>query len=356
MPLKFIISGGGTGGHIFPAVAVARELRQRHPDCNILFIGANGRMEMEKIPAEGFEIIGLNVSGLKRSLTLANFKVAYQFLSSYKKARKIIKDYKPDCVLGTGGYVSLAVLRAATSIGVPTVIWEGNGYAGLTNRLLAKRVSVICTGLPGMERFFPKDKIAYTGNPVRPEILNLPSKTAALDFFGLKSGQKTLFITGGSLGARTINESIWNGADELKAAGIQLIWQTGKAFTKHRDDICMFQFLREMNMAYAAADLVVSRAGALSIAEITAAGKASVLVPSPNVTDDHQTQNALKLSKAGAAVLIRDSESGEKLVRNCIEILKDTAQVQLLAAKAASMAMPEATSKMTDEVLKLCRK
>lgn len=359
MQLKFIISGGGTGGHIFPAVAVARELRSMHPDCSILFIGANGRMEMEKIPREGFEIIGLNVSGLKRSLSPANFRVFFQFIGSYSKAKRIIKEFKPDCVLGTGGYASLAVLYAATGLHIPSVIWEGNGFAGLTNRILGKRVSKVCTGLPGMEKFFPAEKIVYTGNPVRTEILNLPPKPDSIQFFGFNPDKKILFITGGSLGARTINQSIQNGLEQLSAAGIQVIWQTGKHFTPVAVDspyIRVFQFLAEMDQAYAAADLVVSRAGALSIAEIAACGKASVLVPSPNVTDDHQTKNALKLTERNAAILVKDADAGATLVKRCIELLSDQNKISEIEAKVKEMAMPDATKKIAGEMLKLCRK
>jgi UDP-N-acetylglucosamine--N-acetylmuramyl-(pentapeptide) pyrophosphoryl-undecaprenol N-acetylglucosamine transferase len=352
---KFIISGGGTGGHIFPAVAVANELKARHPDCTILFIGANGRMEMEKVPLEGFEIVGLNVSGLKRSLSLSNFKVIIQFVSSYFKARKILKEFKPDCVLGTGGYASLAVLRAATRLQIPTVIWEGNGHAGLTNRLLAKHVTTICTGLPDMDDFFPKEKVVHTGNPVRSEILNLPDKSLALDFFKLHKDKRTLFITGGSLGARTINECVEADWTKLMAAGIQVIWQTGKNFqSEHTAEAGTYiaPFLKEMNYAYAASDLVISRAGALSIAEIAAAGKASVLVPSPNVTDDHQTQNALKLTESGAAWLVKDSEARQRLIDQCLEIMGDDEKRRGAEQKVKTLAKSDATQKIADEMEK----
>lgn len=359
MPAKYIISGGGTGGHIFPAVAVAHELRKRQPDCKILFIGALGRMEMEKVPLEGFDIIGLPISGLRRSLSPANFKVAFQFIQSYFRARKILKTFQPDCVLGTGGYASLAVLRAATRNHFPTVIWEGNGFAGLTNRLLASRVSTICTGLPNMEAFFPAEKIVYTGNPVRAEIINLPDKSVALEHFQFSPNKKVIFITGGSLGARTINECIEMGIDKLFDSGLQIIWQTGKIFKSIHSStvgIKITPFLKEMNLAYAAADLVISRAGALSIAEIAAAGKASILIPSPNVTDDHQTQNALKLTEQGAAVLIKDSEAPTTLVNQIIGCFQNPETITDMEQKVKALAQLSATQKITDEIIKLCKR
>lgn len=358
MPHKFIISGGGTGGHIFPAVAVANELKFRFPDCEILFVGANGRMEMEKVPLEGYKIIGLDVSGLKRSVSIKNLKVVWQFVSSFFKARKILRDFRPDCMLGTGGYASLAVLFAGSQMGFPSVIWEGNGYAGLTNRILAKRVSVICTGLPGMDKFFPPERIVQTGNPVRREIVDLPSRKQGLDYFNLDRDKKVIFITGGSLGARTINESIDQGLKHLTSQHIQIIWQTGKNYMPQNQSgagVHIVPFLKEMNLAYAAADLVISRAGALSIAEIAVAGKACLLIPSPNVTDDHQTQNALKLVSHNAAILIKDSEAKEMLVPVIIETLNNDTGLEEMRNQVKSLANPMSAQLIADEMVKLCK-
>lgn len=357
MQLKFIISGGGTGGHIFPAVAIAKELRRRYPKCAILFIGASGRMEMEKVPQEGFEIIGLDVAGLKRSLSVSNLNTAWKFFKSYFRAKKILRDFKPHCAIGTGGYASLAVLYAAGRMKIPTVLWEGNGHPGLTNKILAKRASIICTGLPEMEKFFPPEKTIFTGNPVREEIIHLPQKNNALHFFGLDSTKPVVFITGGSLGARTINESIQHSLQHLHDNHIQLIWQTGKNFEANTfgfHGIKAFSFLKEMNMAYAAADLVISRAGALSISEISVTGKPSVLVPSPNVTDDHQTENALKLSVKGAAILLPDSEAKSTLAATCISLLNDTAKLQKMQEQVLALARPNATLSIVDAILKIC--
>ncbi len=356
MPHKVIISGGGTGGHIFPAVAIAKEIQRRYPDTEILFVGANGRMEMEKIPQEGYAIQGLDISGLKRSLSLENFKVLWRFVSSYFKAKGILKSFQPDVVIGTGGYASLAILAAAGRNGYPGLIWEGNGYAGLTNKLLAKRVSVICTGFEGMEQFFPKEKTVCTGNPVRPEILNLPSKSEAMAFFGFDSSRPVVFITGGSLGARTINQSIQAQLQALEAAGVQVIWQTGKNFqatTQMPAQTKIFTFLKEMHYAYATADLVVSRAGALSIAEIAVAGKASILVPSPNVTEDHQTQNALKITQIDGAVLVKDSDAATKLVPEILRLCADTHTLQQMQQSVSRAARPEATAAIVNEVEKI---
>jgi UDP-N-acetylglucosamine--N-acetylmuramyl-(pentapeptide) pyrophosphoryl-undecaprenol N-acetylglucosamine transferase len=356
LPLKFIISGGGTGGHIFPAVAIAKSLQNRFPDVEILFIGAEGRMEMEKIPQEGFKIVGLKVAGLKRSISLSNFKVIFQFISAYFIARKIIKAFKPDCIIGTGGYASLAVLYASKIFNIPSLIWEGNGYAGLTNRILAKRVSTICTGFAGMEKFFPKNKIVYTGNPVRNEILNIPDKKAGADFFKLNDTQPIVFITGGSLGARTINQSIQARLNNFTDAGVQIIWQTGKKFQPVLDSsntIISMPFCKEMNMAYAAADLVISRAGALSVSEIAVVKKPAILVPSPNVTEDHQTQNAKKLSDVNAAILIADADASTHLVDRAIALVKSPAELARLKENIEKMAMPLATENIVNEIEKL---
>lgn len=353
---KFILSGGGTGGHIFPAVSVARELQRQFPGCEILFIGALGRMEMEKIPKEGFQIIGLPVAGLKRSLSLQNFKILWNMARSYFKAKKLIKTFKPDCVIGTGGYASLAVLYAAAKLNCPTVIWEGNGFAGLTNKILSKKVKVICTGMPGMENFFPAEKIVFTGNPVRAEMLHLITREEARKKFGLDPAKPLVFATGGSLGARTLNLSLEQKRDELLDAGIQLIWQTGKNFNKESNlqrGLYAGAFIENMADAYAAADLVISRAGALSIAEICVTQKPAILIPSPNVTDDHQTQNALVLSKREAAVLLKDSEALQQLVPLAISLIGNQPQREKMSAELQQLARPHATLLIVEEIKKL---
>lgn len=357
-PHKFILSGGGTGGHIFPAVAIAKELKNRFPDAQFLFIGALGRMEMEKIPAEGFDIIGLPVEGLKRSFTFKNIQVIFNFIKSYFRAKKIIRDFKPLAVVGTGGYVSLPVLRAAAALKITTLIWEGNGYAGLSNKLLSKKVNVICTGFKNMETFFPKEKIVFTGNPVRKEIIELPDRMRALDFFKLDYSKPVLFITGGSLGAKTINLAIQNCYKKLIESNIQIIWQTGKTFIPNSDlekfshpNLIKTVFLKEMDFAYAAADLVVSRAGALSISEICTAKKAAILIPSPNVTDDHQTKNAEQLIRENAAILISDSTANSELSNTIIQLFQNPALLNTLAANSASMSKPNATKEIVDALL-----
>lgn len=353
MQRKFLISGGGTGGHIFPAVAIAQQLEKEYPGCEILFVGASNRMEMEKIPQEGYRIIGLDVMGLKRAISPMNLVVLWKFMRAYCKSKKIVKEFNPDCVIGTGGYASLAVLYAASGMGKKTLIWEGNGYAGLTNKLLANRVNIICTGFPDMEKVFPQQKVRFTGNPVRETLSNIQNKKESCKFFGLDADKPVLFITGGSLGARSINNAIQQGIERLAEEGIQLIWQTGKNFqsdTKGKPGILAMPFLREMEYGYGAADLVISRAGALSMSEIAVTGKPALLVPSPNVTDDHQTQNALQFCKLGASLLVRDSEVMEKLVSTAIQTLKDPAGISNMQQKLAEVARPHATMAIVSEI------
>lgn len=358
MPHKVIISGGGTGGHIFPAVAIAKELQSRYPDCKFLFIGANGRMEMEKIPQEGFDILGLDVAGLKRSLSLTNFQVIYKFIKSYFKAKNIVRQFQPDVVIGTGGYASLAVLYAAERMQYPTLIWEGNGYAGLTNKILAKKASIICTGLPEMEKFFPATKTVFTGNPVRKEILSPATRSQALQFFGLDPEKPVVFITGGSLGARTINQAIQKSLPFFAENHIQLIWQTGKIFKAENNypTVKVYPFLNEINLAYAAADIVVSRAGALSIAEIAASGKPAILVPSPNVTEDHQTQNALKLTNHGAAQLLKDTDAAGQLHQQIRDLIQNESLRKQMQNKLANFAKPDATSDIANQIESIWKK
>ena len=353
MRRKFLISGGGTGGHIFPAIAIAQQLEKEYPGCEILFVGAGNRMEMEKVPQEGYRIIGLDVMGLKRAISPLNLLVIWKFIRAYFKSKKIVKEFNPDCVIGTGGYASLAVLYAASGMGYKTLIWEGNGYAGLTNKLLANRVNIICTGFPDMEKVFPTQKVRFTGNPVRKTLSNIQNKIESCKFFGLDAEKPVLFITGGSLGARSINNAIQQGIERLAEEGIQLIWQTGKNFqadTQGKQGILSMPFLREMEYGYGAADLVISRAGALSMSEIAVTGKPALLVPSPNVTDDHQTQNALQFCKLGASLLVRDTEVMEKLVTTAIQTLYDRKHLSSMQSKLGEVARPNATMAIVSEI------
>lgn len=355
MKPKFIISGGGTGGHIFPAVAIADELRRRYPEAEFLFIGALGRMEMEKVPEAGYRIIGLKISGLQRSLSLKNLSFPFKVIASMLKARKLLKQFKPDAVIGTGGYASGPTLRAAASLGFPTLILEQNSYAGVTNKLLGRKVDTICVAFEGMERFFPAERIVITGNPVRQQIVRSGNQRNEENyrFFSLDPARRTLLLVGGSLGARTINESFYSHLPELAAAGIQVLWQTGKsgfdqakalADASGYPGVKVFSFIREMDKAYAVADLVVSRAGAIAISELCLLGKPAILVPSPNVAEDHQTRNAEALVKKSAAVLIRDTEAREILAESCIRLLDNPEQLRELAGNSKQLAKPDAVS------------
>ncbi|MBL7916779.1 MAG: undecaprenyldiphospho-muramoylpentapeptide beta-N-acetylglucosaminyltransferase, partial [Bacteroidia bacterium] len=311
---KIILSGGGTGGHIFPAVAIANELKRIIPNAEILFVGAIGRMEMEKVPKAGYKIIGLPIAGLQRRLTLSNLMFPILLIRSFFKARKILKDFNPDVVIGTGGYASGPILNAAAGKGIPTLIQEQNSFAGITNKLLAKKVNKICVAYEGMEKFFPKEKIIFSGNPVRQDIVNVDAKRKeAQDFFKLSSSKKTVLIIGGSLGARTINLAINEGLKKFAENNLQLIWQTGISFAPTAIESCnkftdkgifAFDFIQKMDLAYAAADIVISRAGASSVSELCNTNKACILVPSPNVAEDHQTKNAMALVNKNAAILV----------------------------------------------------
>jgi UDP-N-acetylglucosamine--N-acetylmuramyl-(pentapeptide) pyrophosphoryl-undecaprenol N-acetylglucosamine transferase len=322
-PYRLIISGGGTGGHIFPAVAIANEFRERHPDAQILFVGAKNKMEMTRVPEAGYQIIGLWISGIQRKLTLSNLLFPIKLIVSYLKAMAIVKKFKPHAVIGTGGFASGPIMMAATRLGIPSVIQEQNSFAGLANKQVAGKVSKVCVAYDGMEKYFPKDKIVVTGNPVRKDILTVGTKREkALTHFGFDANKRTLLIIGGSLGARSINESIISGMEKLIDAEVQVIWQTGKGYYDNYKAklgkydlrrIRVQDFVREMDLAYAAADVVISRSGALAVSEICIAGKPVILVPSPNVAEDHQTKNAKALVDKGAAVLVQDKEQ----VKNC---------------------------------------
>lgn len=357
---RILISGGGTGGHIFPALSIANALKSRL-NAEILFVGADNRMEMERVPAAGYEIKGLPVAGFDRKNLLKNFSVLLKLRRSINMARKIVKDFKPDIAIGVGGYCSGPTLKAAQKAGVPTVLQEQNSYAGVTNKLLAKKAKKICVAYEGLERFFPADKIVLTGNPVRKDILEAsvdPEK--ARERFGLNPKMPTVLVVGGSLGALTLNESMEAGIKRLHDNGIQVIWQTGKNFgdrgtvaAKNMEGIVVTKFISDMASAYAAADLVVSRAGAGSISELELLGKPSILVPSPNVAEDHQTKNARALSDRNAAVLVTDAEAREKLVDEIISLVHDKEQLNKMSSEIKKLALPDSDEKIVDEIVKI---
>ncbi len=359
--MRVIISGGGTGGHIFPAVAIAKTIQQQHPDAVILFVGALGKMEMEKVPAAGFEIIGLPIVGIQRRLTWKNLLVPFKLLASMWKARQIIKSFKPDIAIGVGGYASGPLLRAAASAGVRTLIQEQNSYPGITNRILSKKVNTICVAYPGLEKYFPAEKIVLTGNPVRPEVVDLQGKRdKATQFFNLDSNRKTLLIIGGSLGARTINQAVEASAARWEESGLQVIWQTGKGYidqakkcTQTLVHVQAQEFIKEMDYAYAAADIVVSRAGAMSISELCLVGKPVVFVPSPNVSEDHQTKNAMALVSRDAALLVRDADASSQLCDTVLKLVSDESRMQALSVASKAMAHDSAAERIVEEVMKL---
>lgn len=360
---KFIISGGGTGGHIFPALSIAGALKRRYPGAEILFVGAQGRMEMEKVPAAGYPIKGLPVAGFDRKHLFKNVAVLLKLRRSLGMARRIIKEFAPDAVIGVGGYASGPVLKAAQRRRIPTLLQEQNSYAGVTNKLLARRARRICVAYPGMDRFFPADKIVLTGNPVREAIL-APGKDAAEArlSFGLDPHLPTVLVVGGSLGARTLNESIQAALSGFADSGVQLIWQTGKAYgdrgikaARGMKGIVVTQFLEDMATAYRAATLVVSRAGAGSISELELLGKPCILVPSPNVAEDHQTKNAQALSDRGAAVFVSDADARAKLVPAIMELVHDEARLSSMQQAVRELALPRADEKIVDEIDKIIK-
>ena len=357
---RLLISGGGTGGHIFPALSIANALKERL-NAEILFVGADNRMEMERVPAAGYEIKGLPVAGFDRRNLLKNFGVLLKLRRSIAMARKIVADFKPDIAIGVGGYCSGPTLKAAQRAGVPTLLQEQNSYAGVTNKLLARKAGKICVAYPGLERFFPADKLVLTGNPVRKDLLaKTISPEKARERFGLNPKRPTLLVVGGSLGALTLNESMEAGIRRLNAEGIQVIWQTGKNFgdrgtaaVKGLDGVVVTKFISDMAAAYAAADLVVSRAGAGSISELELLGKPCILVPSPNVAEDHQTKNARALSDKGAALLVADAEAREKLIGEITGLIRDKERLQRMSAEIKKLALPEADERIVDEVVKI---
>ncbi len=361
---RVIISGGGTGGHIFPALAIANEIRRRNPDAKILFVGALGRMEMEKVPAAGYEIIGLPVVGFPRKPSLKMIVFFKKLMQSSLMARKIVKNFKPDIAVGVGGYASGPLLRAAAGKGVPTLIQEQNSYAGITNKMLSKKVKTICVAYDNMERFFPPEKIVHTGNPVRENLVRKIDRKTALDFFGLKGKGKVILIVGGSLGAQSINQSVLKNIQRIAKSGVEVIWQTGGLYYDRIIDelkdtkpanLQIHKFIMEMDLAYAAADLVISRAGAGTISELCLVAKASVLVPSPNVAEDHQTKNAMALVEKDAALMVRDNEIDERLFPLAFATVQDHEMCERLSEKIKDMARPEATNTIVDEVEKLVK-
>lgn len=373
--LRIIISGGGTGGHIFPAISIAGKLKELNPDTVILFVGAEGKMEMEKVPAAGYEIVGLPIVGLQRKITAANIlndiKVPWKLISSIRKAGSIINSFKPDVVIGVGGYASAPLLWAANRKKIPTLIQEQNGFAGLTNRILAKDVKRICVAYEGMEKFFPAEKIVLTGNPIRADIVPATEemKEAGMKHYALSKEKKHIFIVGGSLGSGTLNRAMmkWISDGCPGGDGIEVLWQCGKFYKKGTDAfmeeaagkglpvrfIHHCDFIGRMDLAYAIADIVISRSGASSISELCAAGKACIFVPSPNVAEDHQTHNAMALVRKGAGILVRDADAEETLMREAVSLIHDSRRINEMEKNIASLALRDAAGKIADEVYAL---
>lgn len=363
---KIIISGGGTGGHIYPAIAIAKKILEISKDSEILFVGAKGRMEMEKVPEEGFEIVGLNVVGIQRSMSInaifKNLKFPFLLLKSFNHARKIIKDFQPNIVVGVGGYASGPTLRMAHSLKIPTLIQEQNSYAGLTNKWLSKKTKKICVAYENMNQFFETNKLVLTGNPVRKDIENLDAKLLdAKTYFKVSKNEKVILVLGGSLGAKSINEGILNSIDTIKDQPIKLLWQVGKRYFDSIENqlnqinipnVKALAFIKRMDLAYSLADLVISRAGALSISELTLAGKPSILVPSPNVSEDHQTKNAMSLVNKSAAILVEDKDT-DSLLRTALDLLKQENQLDTISKNAKKMGKPNASEDIVNEIFKL---
>lgn len=365
--IRIIISGGGTGGHIFPAVSIANAIKELHPEAEILFVGAEGRMEMHRVPAAGYPIKGLPVAGFDRKNLLKNIPVLIKLFKSQRMARKIVKDFRPHAAVGVGGYASGPTLKVAGSMGIPTLLQEQNSYAGVTNKLLAKQAKKICVAYEGMERFFDKDKIILTGNPVRQGLLNpTTTREEAIASFGLNPEKRTVLILGGSLGARTINQCIMNNLDKVKNSGVQFIWQTGKIYIEEAraavaraGELPMLHvtdFISDMAIAYSAADLVISRAGAGSISEFCLLQKPVILVPSPNVAEDHQTKNALALVNKNAALYVRDADAQDLLLDKAIETVNQPGLLKNLSKNIAELAFTDSANVIAKEVLKLAEK
>lgn len=362
-PLRVIVSGGGTGGHIFPALSIANAVKAKRPDTDILFVGAENRMEMQRVPAAGYPIKGLPVSGFDRKHLLKNVVVLWRLMKSQRMARRIVKDFRPDVAVGVGGYASGPTLKMAGKQGVPMLLQEQNSYAGVTNKLLAKDAAIICVAYEGLERFFPADKIKLTGNPVRQGLTeNKCSLEEAVASYGFDASKPVVLIVGGSLGARSVNESVLANLEAIRNSDVQFIWQTGKFYLpemKQRvgenvpKNLVVTDFIADMDVAYAAADLVVSRAGAGSISEFCLLGKPVILVPSPNVAEDHQTKNAMALVNKGAAVFVKDVEAKEKLVPTALELVSDKSRLAELRTNILTLALPDSANIIADEVIRL---
>ena len=371
--LRVIISGGGTGGHIFPAVSIAKKLKEVNPDTEILFVGAEGKMEMEKVPREGFRIVGLPIVGLQRQLNLKNIindvQVPFRFAGSIARARKIIKEFKPQIAVGVGGYASAPLLMAATRMKIPALIQEQNGFAGLTNKMLGSKVQSICVAYEGMERFFPADKIVLSGNPIRPEMhpYGAAEKEEGLKLYGFDPSKKHVLIVGGSLGSGTLNKAMkaWIEAGCPGGEGVEVLWQCGKyykagidAFMEGRDlpGIQYSDFISRMDLAYAMADVIISRSGASSVSEICATAKAAVFVPSPNVAEDHQTHNAMALVRKDAALLVKDADASKDLMNTALSLVRDPGRIAKLEQNALAMALPDAAMTIVDEIYRILSK
>lgn len=359
-----IISGGGTGGHVYPAIAIANAFKSRFPEAEILFVGAKGKMEMQKVPEAGYPIKGLWISGLQRKLTLDNLSFPFKVIDSLFKSRQIIRRFKPHAAVGVGGYASGPILRTAVNNKVPALIQEQNSYAGLTNKVLAKKVQKICVAYPEMEKFFPAEKVVLTGNPVRKDITELADKKAlGLTHFGLNANQPVLLILGGSLGARTLNDSMMMNIQKLLDANVQVLWQCGKFYhaemleklaqVEDKGLVKLFEFLKEMDLAYAVADVVISRAGALSVSELSIVGKPTIFVPSPNVAEDHQTKNAQAMVQNDAAELVKDVDARTQLIDQAIALINNEKRKEELAQNIKAMAKPNAANEIVDEIVKL---
>ena len=358
---RILISGGGTGGHIYPAIAIANELKSRYPDAEFLFVGAQDKMEMEKVPQAGYKIKGLWIAGLQRSITLKNMLFPIKLMNSLAKSKKIVKKFKPDVVIGTGGFASGPVLHMASKKGIPCLIQEQNSYAGITNKLLSKKVEKVCVAYENMQRFFPKKKIVFTGNPVREDLLNVSAKREEAQlYFNLNKSKKTILVLGGSLGARAINQMIENNYKELLSHNLQIIWQTGKYYIKEYkkyDDIEGVQthaFLSQMNLAYAASDIIISRAGASSVSELCIVAKPVIFMPSPNVSEDHQTKNALAVVNKNAAIMLKETEQ-EFFITKVQYLLQNRENVSQMCKNMKALAKPEATQRIVEEIEKIAK-
>jgi len=371
--IRAIISGGGTGGHIFPALSIANKLKELNPETEILFVGAEGRMEMEKVPAAGYKIVGLPVAGLQRRLTLSNFALPFKVIKSVSMAKRLIREFRPDIAIGVGGYASAPLLWAATRMGIPTLIQEQNGYAGLTNKIVGKKADSICVAYEGMERFFPADRIVMTGNPIRKEIVPATPemKEEAFRFYGLDPQKKHIFIVGGSLGSGTLNNAMKKWISDGCPGGndIEVIWQCGKYYKKSVDafmeeakaagkpveGIQYSDFIMRMDLAYAAADIVISRSGASSVSELCAAHKAVIFVPSPNVAEDHQTHNAMALVRKDAAMMVKDGEAVDTLMKTACDLIENKEKITLMECNIAGLALRDAAMTIADEVYRILK-